>query len=254
LGAVTERLAVSYMESQDTGTLLLFKTLSAIETHKNRFILGAAAVVLVVLVILFFSWEKDNKEINAGQALSQMGVTVQTGMTPAKVAGDYLKIAEDYAGTQAAQRAQLLGASALFAGGDYAGAQAQFQKFIDAYPGSSQLATAALGVASAEEAQGLASAGDAYQSVVDTYHDPASAISAQFALARIDEQHAKLTEAIRLYEQIARSVQGTTLGHQASVKVAELSAQLSANNNAAAALASKLNALVPGKATVLPAK
>ena len=45
-----------------------------------------------------------------------------------------MKIAVDYAGTSAGQRALLEGATALFTTGKYADAQTGFQKFLDAYP------------------------------------------------------------------------------------------------------------------------
>jgi tetratricopeptide (TPR) repeat protein len=168
------------------------------------------------------------------------------------MAARYLKIAGDYSDTLSGQRAQLLGAAALFEAGDYAGAQTQFQRFVDAFPGSSQIATAALGVAAAAEAQGKPNVADLYQQVADTYHDPAAMISAQFALGRINERLGKTPEAIRYYQQVARGVPGSVLGHEAAVKIAELNAAMppkampaaASATSVAADVAAKLNAVI----------
>src|ERR1700678_3625299 len=140
------------MESQDSATLFFFKIWPAIEANKNRIIAGAVVILLLVLLAVFFSWEKGQKEINAGQAYSQMLVSLQPNSSPAQMADQYLKVATDYPGTGAGQRALLQGAADLFAAGNYADAQTQFQKFADENPGSSMIAIAMLGIATSIEA------------------------------------------------------------------------------------------------------
>jgi len=224
------------MESQDTATLYLLKIWPALEANKNRVIGGLIAVVLVILLVLLMSWQRDQKEVDAGQAVSQLMVSSQPNATPAQLAAQYLKIAGDYAGTQAAQRAQLQGAAILFTAGDYAGAQAQFQKFVDADPASPQIATAELGVASCLESLGRTDAAvDAYQKVIGAEGTSPTTLSAQFALGRIMEGQGKISEALKYYQPLARSVPNTTLGHQAALKAAELNANLAAKTTVTAA-------------------
>lgn len=217
------------MESQDTATLYLFKIWPAIEANKKRIAMGAGAILVVVLLVLFFSWQKDQKEINAGQAYSQMLVSLQPNDSPADLANQYLKIAGDYPGTQAGQRALLQGAADLFTAGNYADSQTQFQKYLDANPDNSMAAIAALGIAACTEAAGKPDAAlDAYKRVTDDYSDLPSQISAKFAIARIYEKQGKLTDAIRYYDEVARSASGSTLGQQASLKSVELKTALPA--------------------------
>lgn len=222
-----QKIVISYMQSQDTETLVYFKLVPALVANKNRIIGGLVAVVAVILLVLFLSWQKDQKEVNAGQVFSQLWVSAQTGAAPATLAGQYLKIAEDYPNTQTAQRALLQGAAILFAAGNYADALTQFQKFADAYPNSTLLSTAMLGIASSLEAQGKADgAQDAYHKVLNTYTDPVSQLTAKFALARIDEQQGKPADALRYYQEIAHAAPNSALGQQANLKAVELAAML----------------------------
>lgn len=213
------------MQSQDTESLVYFKIVPALVANKNRIIGGLVAVLVVILLVLFFSWERDQKEVNAGQAFSQVWVSSQSN--PADLASQYLKIAGDYAGTQAGQRAQLQGAAVLFAAGNYADAQTQFQKFADSFPNSALIATAVLGVAASLEAQSKTDAAlDAYRKVLDTYTDETSQLVAKFATARIYEQSGKVSDALRYYQEIAHTAPSSALGQQASLKAVELSATL----------------------------
>jgi predicted negative regulator of RcsB-dependent stress response len=229
------------MESQDTVTLFLLKVWPALEANRNRIIGGAVAVVLLVMAALFLSWQRDQKEINAGQELSQLIVDTRRDASPAQLAGQFAKVAEQYPGTEAAQRAQLQAATARFVAGDYTEAQAQFKKFAETYPTSSLRPTAELGQASALEAQGKSEAAlEAYQKLVGPASPGAVTISAQFALGRIFEQQGKISEAIKNYQQVFRMARDTTLGFKSMLKNAELSANLAAKNALSSAITSAL--------------
>jgi len=215
------------MESNDTESLFLLKIWPAIEANKNRIIGGAIAVILLIFLALFLSWHAGQKEINAGQAFSQLQVSLPPSTSPADQANQFLNIATDYSGTVAGQRAQLQAATDFFTAAHYTDAQTQFQKFVDTYPGSPLISIAALGVASSLDAQGnLSAAADAYNNVIENYGSSASANSAKFALAGIDEKQGKIKDAINYYQEIARSVSGSTLGEQAAQRAVELSTTL----------------------------
>ena len=217
----------SYMQAQDTESYFFLKVWPALEANKNRIIAGVVAVVVIILLGLFLSWNRDQKEVNAGQAFSQLWVSAKPSVNPGQLADQYLKIASDYADTQTGQRALLEGAAVLFSAGRYADAQVQFQKFADTYPNSTLIATAVLGLASTLEAQGKADAAlESYRKVLGTYNDAATQVSAKFAVARINEQQGKLGDALRYYQEIARTAPNSALGQQASLKAVELSATL----------------------------
>ena len=217
------------MESQDTLTLYLLKLWPAVEANKNRIIGGAAVVLLAILAVLFLSWHKEQQEINAGEAFSQMITSLRPNTSPASLADNYFKIAGDYSGTLAAQRALLQGASTYFSAARYADAQIQFQKFADTYPQSTLLPVALFGLAACQDAQGnLNAAADAYKNVVNTYGTAATAIPAKYALAGIYVRQGKLKDAITYFQEIARTAQGSTMGQQAAEQAVELSTQIPA--------------------------
>jgi predicted negative regulator of RcsB-dependent stress response len=215
------------MEAQDTSGLFLFKLWPWIETNKNRIFVGAVIIVAATFIFSFVAWERGQKEIAASDALTQLTISVQPSTTASQLADMYLRVASDHPGTLAGRRAQLQGAATLFATGQFAAAQAQFQKFLDAYPESSFSASAALGVAASLDAQDKSDlAVTAYQQVINNYSDAASVMAAKFAFARIDEQQGKLNEALNNYQDVARVGANTSLAMEAGIRAVEIKNRL----------------------------
>jgi len=215
------------MELQDAPTTYFFKLWPKIEANWIRIAWGGGIIVVAAGLISFYSWQRDQKEITAGKALTQMISSIPRTATASQQADLYLKITADYQGTFAGQRALLQGAAMLFAAGRYADAQAQFQKFLDAYPGSFLAAQAALGVAASLDAQGKTDpAAGGYQRIINTYSDAVVVDSARFALAQTDERQGKLAEAANLYEAIVRYNPNGSLGSEAGLRLMELKMKL----------------------------
>lgn len=211
------------MQAQDTTTLFLLKLWPWVEANKNRLIAGGAIAVLAIFVYSFFSWQGKQKEIAAGQALTQVALA---GGAPAAA---YLKIAEQHPGTIAGQRALLQGAAALFDAGKFADAQMQFQKFLDAHSDSEFSGQAALGVATSLDAQGKTDlAVGAYQRVISNSSDVTVMSAAKFGLARIEESQGRLNDALVHYQDIARANPGGSLGSEATMRLMELRSKLPA--------------------------
>src|SRR5271170_2291882 len=135
------------MQAQDATTIFLLKLWPRIEANKNRILIVVAIVAAVLAAIWIFYAQRGQNEIAAGEALTQ--VTVSQTATPEA----YLKIASDHPNTTAGQRALLQGAGMLFVSGQYADAQAQFQKFLDEHPDSEFFPQAELGIATSLAAQ-----------------------------------------------------------------------------------------------------
>jgi predicted negative regulator of RcsB-dependent stress response len=216
------------MELQDAPAAYFFKLWPKIEANWIRIALGGGVIIVVAVLISFYSWQRDQKEINAGKALTQFMMSAPHNVTVSQQADNILKIAGDYQGTIAGQRAWLQGAAMLFAAGRYADAQTQFQKFLDAHPDSFFAAQAALGVATGLDAQGKTDlAAGAYQRVINISSDVMVANSAKFALAQIDERQGKLADAMNLYEEVMRSNPNGSLGSEAGLRAMELKMKLS---------------------------
>ena len=215
------------MELQEAPAAYLFKLWPWIEANRIRVIWGGGIIVVAAGLISFYSWQRDQKEITAGKALTQLMTSIPRNATASQQADLYLKIATDYQGTSAAQRALLQGAAMLFAAGRYADAQMQFQKFLNAYPGSFFAAQADLGVATSLDAQGKTDvAAGVYQRIINTYSDAMAANSARFGLAQIDEHQGKLTDAMNLYEDIMRAMPNSSLSSEAGMRAMELKMKL----------------------------
>ena len=224
------------MQAQDSTTLFLLKLWPWVEANKNRLIAGAAIAVLAIFVIWFVACERESKEIAAGQALTQAALS-GGGQT----ADTYLKVAAQYSGTIAGERAQLQGAAAFFDAGRYADAQAQFQKFLDDHPDSEFSGQAALGVAASIDAQGKTDlAVGSYQRVISISSDAVVVGAAKFGLARIEESQGRLNEALVLYQDVAKTDPNGSLGSEAAMRLMELRSKLPAPTPAPTPAASLL--------------
>jgi TolA-binding protein len=236
-GRLAEKMFFQFMQttSQDAPAEILFKVWPWIEANKNRLIGALVAVVIIYGVWSFIASQKEQNEIAAGQALTQLMMTPPAGVDAATALG---QIATKYAGTAAAQRAQLQAAATLFGSGRYPDAQAQFEKFLATNPSGALAETAQLGLATSLEAQGkldLASA--AYQKVASVAAGKPSALPALVALGRIAESQGKLAEAANNYEAAARAGNlGGSLAQEASMRAAELKAKIAVTPKAATAV------------------
>lgn len=231
------------MEAQETTTLYLLKLWQWIEANRNRLLAGLAIVAVAIFVISFYSYQKGQKEIAAGVALTQLTIA-PGGLT----ADACMKVASEFPGTAAGQRALLRAGSLLFEAGKYPEAQAAFQKFLDVHPTSGLAGEAALGLATSLDVQGKPS-GSEFQAVVNNYSDPALVSAAKFALGRLAEGQGKLNEALGLFQDAAQVNPGSTLGYEAGLHVLQIREKLAAT--APAATSSPTSA--PAPFTLTPA-
>jgi predicted negative regulator of RcsB-dependent stress response len=211
------------MQTQDAPAEFFFKLWPWLEANKNRLI-GLLVAVLVVSGILFYlSSQREHKELAAGQALSSLLDSPPAAPGSSGLAASLEQLATTYAGTAAGQRAQLQAAAALFEAGNYADAQAQFQKYVDADPNGLFAATAELGVASCLEAQNKPDlAAGKYQRVLSVFPGSPFIAQAEFGLGRIAEQQNRLSDAVSHYDKVAAGNMGGTLAQEADLRSKEL--------------------------------
>ena len=215
------------MQAQETTTAYFFKLWPWIEANKNRLIFGAVIIVIAVFFIAFYFWRQNQKELAAGQALTEAVVSTPSNANAGQLADSYSKIAADFSGTRAGERAAVQSAAVLFEAGKYAEALAQFQQFLKMHPDSVFSPQAALGVAASLDAQGKTDlASSAYERVISHFPDPNAVSAAKFALAQIGERQGKLAAAENLYEEVARSNPNGSLGSEAAMRAMELKTKL----------------------------
>ena len=186
-----EKLLILYMQTNDAPAELLIKLWPWLEANQKRLIAVIAALLALWGIYFFVATQHEQKEIAAGQALTQLLMTPVAGANPSQIADSFAQLAAKYSGTAAGQRALLQAATAMFSAGRYADAQAQFQKFLAAVPDGPLAATAQLGSAASLEAQNKPEAASAYQRVVSKFPAAPAAESAKQALSRMAKPAAK---------------------------------------------------------------
>jgi len=212
------------MESDVTQSALFYKLWAWGDKNRKQLLYGLVALVVVGIIAAFWLSHASEKQIDANNALSKL--TSRNGIPNAAApdADAFLKVASDYSGTDAGQRALLLGAGDLFAAGKYDVAMAQFQKFIQDYNTSPFVSQAALGIASCYDALGKTNdAVSGYQGVIDRYGTANVVPQAKLRLARLLEAQGKFKEARLQFEDLSHSYPGT-LSSEAVTLLDELNA------------------------------
>ena len=215
-----------FMQAQDALTAYLLKSWTWAEANRKRLIAGAGIIIALIVVASYFSWQREQQNIAAGEALTQVALSAPASPGGNGMADEFLSVAGKYADTMAAQRAQLSAATALFVANQFSAAQAQFQKYLDAHPDGAFAATATLGVAACQEALGqLDQAANTYQRV-NGFADLNPGVSAKFALARIDEEQGKFNDALQWYVEIARLIPNSPAAQEAQMRAVDLKTRL----------------------------
>ena len=214
------------MQTQDALTAYLLKGWTWAAANRNRLIAGAGLVIALIVVASYFSWQREQQNTAAGEALTQVALSPLPLLAGNGVADELLGVAGKYPDTMAGQRAQLSAATALFVASQFSPAQAQFQKYLDAHPDGAFAASATLGVAACQEALGqLDQAANTYQRV-NGFADLSPGLSAKFALARIDEEQSKFNDALQWYVEIARLIPNSPAAQEAQMRAVELKTKM----------------------------
>lgn len=183
-------------------------------------------VVLAVmgLLIWFFIWRHDQQEIGAGEALSNVSLAQSTGRgSHPDLAEGYLKVAAQFPKSSAGARALLLAAGSLFVQDKFDEAKIQFEKFIRQHPDSPFVVSAILGIAASLDAQGKTNeAVTAYHNLIEHHPNDAATFQARFALGRLYEAQNKPEQARAYFEEIARSLPGSTLANESLMRLEEM--------------------------------
>ncbi len=202
------------MQTQDAPAELLFKLWPWLEANRNRIIGVVVAIVVLAGIVFFYNTQQEQKEIDAGEAMTKL--LLSDAGTLNQSADALTQLAAKYNGTQTAKRATLQAGASMFDVGRYADAQAQFQKFLETAPTGPMAATAQLGIAACLEAQGKTDeAIAAYKRTVAGYPRTASELQADYALGRIAESQGRLNDAMSSYQAVLQGGMNDTLGQAA---------------------------------------
>jgi TolA-binding protein len=214
------------MQTDVTQLAVQDQLLTWFERNKRQVLWGVVAIAVIGAVAGIYFWQQNEVQTNASHALSKISSDSLMGGARTETTEAILKVATDYAGTDAARRALLLAAGNYFAEGKYKESQAQFERFLRDYRESPFAAQALFGVAACKDAQGLTpEALAAYKDIVDHHPSDSVAPQARFALGRMYEVQNKLELARDLYQQVAQMDREGQLGSEAGMRLAELYAK-----------------------------
>ncbi len=208
------------MSSETTGSSGFYEFLAWLEENKKRLLIAFLVAIVAGFGISIYRWKAHETELAASDALLKLHSSANPAEKAApSSASDYLKVADEYPHTDAAERALLLGAGTLFTESKYPEAQAKFEQFLKENSGSPLAATSAYGRAAALEAQGkLDDALSAYQNVVTQYPRASLVNDARFATARIYEAKKQPELALKTYEDMSRTNSASTKATEAMMR------------------------------------
>jgi predicted negative regulator of RcsB-dependent stress response len=213
-----------HMSSEATQTVTVYDVLAWIESNKKSLLVGFVAAVVIGFGIAIYRYNADQRELAASDALLKLKTTLSSSDTANPPdAADYLKVAQQYPGTSAAERALLLAGSTLFTQGKYAEAQAEFSKFQRDRPQGPFAATAAYGIAASLEAQGKQDEALApYQNLSVRYPNSSVLDDAKLAIARIYEAKNQPKQALQMYDELTKPGALSTTGSEAMLRKDDL--------------------------------
>lgn len=182
------------------------EALAWFETHKHQLVYVGVAALAVWLAAYTYKHVRQGKEAEANAALAALSRPAdKSGKAAQPAAADYLKVAEQHAGTPAGARALLFAADRLFTEGKPAEAKARFEKFLTDNAGSSLAPVALMGVAACQEAAGeLDKAVAGYEQVIAQHGGSPEAHQAKLALGLLHEAK-KPEQSLRLYDEVLRA-------------------------------------------------
>lgn len=212
------------MQPEETQSSWQIEALAWLETHKLQLVYAGAAALAVWLAAFTYKHVRAGKEAEANAALAALSKPAdKSGKQTPTAAADYLKVAEQHAGTPAGERALLFAADRLFTEGKFSEAKARFEKYLAANATGPAAAVAQMGVAACQEAAGEADKAVAtYQQVLSQHGSSPEAHQAKLALGLLHEQKNQGDQALRLYDEVLRAKPVTVWRMEAEMRREQL--------------------------------
>ena len=235
------------------------EALAWFETNQRRLLYAGVAALAVWLAAFTYNHFRKNAEAQANAALAALHKPAdRNGKQTPPTAAEYLKVAEQHAGTAAGDRALLFAADRLFVEGKPAEARARFEKVLAAKPTGNFAAIAAIGIAACHEAAGETDkALAAFEQVVTLHASAPEANQARLALGLLNEQKGRNDQALRLYDEVLRAKPVTVWRMEAEMRREQLlrrHPQLAVGGLPSAAAAASTTVTAPATNAPAPVK
>jgi len=212
------------MSSQATESTRMIDFLAWIEVNKKKLLLVTGAMAVAIAAYSIYQWHRNEAEAEAIAALYKIQTPVsQTEKPDGPGAQAFLQVATTHPGTSAGAQALLFGAEGLFRENKFAEAKTQFENFLRTYPDHLMAPTVAFGIAACLDAMDKTNeAPAAYLDVVSRYAGSVVASQAKLGLARLYETKGDLTQALRIYDELARPTASSAWSAEASARREQL--------------------------------
>ena len=194
------------MDSETSQSSRFYEFLAWVELNKKNLAIAAGAIVALCFGYFIYQWHSNEQEAAANQALSAIRSTPSSAaMLPEPKAQEYLKVANEFSGTAAGERALLMAAADLYAQGKYQEAQAQFERFLKNHSQSPLTPQAVYGVAACLDALNKVDEALAkYQDIMARYPSEPIAGQAKLAMGRLYEAKNQPELALKTYEDLTK--------------------------------------------------
>ena len=194
------------------------------ENHKLHLAYAGAAALAVWLAAFTYNHVRTGKEAEANAALAALSKPAdRAGKSAPPQASEYVRVADQHAGTPAGERASLYAADRLFTEGKFVDAKARFEKYLAANPSSPAAATALMGVAACQEATGETDKAVATYGEVFSRHGSApEAQQAKLALGMLYELKQQPEQALREYDAVLSAKPATVWRAEAEMRREQL--------------------------------
>jgi predicted negative regulator of RcsB-dependent stress response len=208
------------MESEQTQSDWQVAVAAWWEVNKKAVAKLAIGAVLIGLAWYSWSYYKGAKETEASGALLALNRPPDGGgRPPVPSASEFLKVADQYSGTQAAERAELLAAGSLYAEKKYPEAKHKFEMFLSAHPEGILSEIAEFGIASClNAANDIDKARDAYQQFISRHGSSTMVNQARLELGLLLEAKNQPEQALKLYDQVLRDKDETIWARAAEMR------------------------------------
>jgi predicted negative regulator of RcsB-dependent stress response len=215
------------MDSETHKTETLYSFLAWLEKNKKQALIGAVAVLVVIGVIATVVWYGEQKEFAASEALAKIHPQVAPGEPiPPDLLAKLQKVAEEFRGTTAAARADLVRGGVLYSGGRYPEAQAVFEKFLRDHPESRWSPEADFGIAASLDAQNKFKEAIArYDRFTKKFGNDPNVDLARLNLAGLYEAANQPQDALQEYDKVINSMVPSALPREAHLRKEKLVAK-----------------------------
>ncbi len=208
---------------EDKFVTFYFKTQDFIKRNMNKVLIGAGAIVALILITMLILQSKRTAELSASVKLAEANSKLMRGELQPAI-DILINMSEDYSGTRSAAHGVYLLAYSYYQKGEFENALKYFRKYLDDYGDDPILTSAAysgLG-ASLEQLGRFQEAAQNYEKAALKYSNHFNAPQQLMDAARCYRLVNRYADAKRCYEKLIEKYPNSALKNEAEMFLAKL--------------------------------